>query len=578
MKKIINAPGYVVEDYITGLVVANPHLARVAGLPIIVRSSATKKQDDRVALIAGGGSGHEPAHAGYVGTGMLDAAVLGPVFTSPSVDNVYAAIVATATRAGAVLIVKNYTGDRLNFGLAAEMARTEGIPVEMIIVADDAALGDSSRAGRRGLTATVLVHKIAGAAAERGWSPAQIVAAVERLLAGTATMGIALGPCYLPGTTAPNFALGDTEVEWGLGIHGEAGSELAQLAPSAEIAERLVDTIVADRGLSAGTDVVALVNSLGGTPDLDLRILQGDVLAALTARDLRVQMTWAGPFLTSLDMPGASLTVATVDAELLELLADDARVAAFPQTTPLLDSTRALTVAAPELFEADTDGGASSADVAEIHEFTDAIAGALIDAESELTDLDRQVGDGDLGTNLARGAAAVREASARLRTQPDAARYLTAVSDIVRREVGGTSGPLYSLLLMAMAERLTGIDGAPSAEDWSAALRAGSARVQVVGGAAPGDSTMVDALHPAAESLAAAGTASAHQRTVAAAEAARSGATSTATLKPSLGRSSYVGDRAIGIPDPGAVAVALQFEALERMLATSSTSTNGTRP
>ncbi|MDQ0855703.1 dihydroxyacetone kinase [Arthrobacter sp. V4I6] len=545
-------------------------------LPIIVRSPESKKQDDRVALISGGGSGHEPAHAGYVGTGMLDAAVLGPVFTSPSVDNVYAAIVATATKTGALLIVKNYTGDRLNFGLAAEMARVEGIPVEMIIVADDAALGDSSGAGRRGLTATVLVHKIAGAAAERGWPPAQIVAAVERLLAGTATMGVALGPCYLPGATAPNFALGDTEIEWGLGIHGEAGSELGEIARSADIAERLVDTIVADRGLSAGTDVVALINSLGGTPDLDLRILQGDVLAALAARDLRVHMTWAGPFLTSLEMPGASLTVATVDAELLELLADDARVVAFPQTTPLLGPSGAVTVAAPELFEADTDGGASSPDVAEIHEFTEAIADALINAESELTDLDRQVGDGDLGTNLARGAKAVCAASARLYTQPDAARYLTAVSDIVRREVGGTSGPLYSLLLLAMAERLAGIDGAPSPADWSAALGDGSARVQVVGGAAPGDSTMIDALHPAAQSLAAAGGASAKQRTVDAADAARSGATSTATLKPSLGRSSYVGDRAIGIPDPGAVAVALQFEALARALALSGTSTNGT--
>ncbi|WP_426226357.1 dihydroxyacetone kinase family protein [Pseudarthrobacter sp. DSP2-3-2b1] len=576
MKKIINAPAAVIEDYIRGLVAANPHLGRVAGLPIIVRSPESKKQEDRVALISGGGSGHEPAHAGYVGTGMLDAAVLGPVFTSPSVDNVYAAIVATATNAGALLIVKNYTGDRLNFGLAAEMARTEGIPVEMIIVADDAALGDSSRAGRRGLTATVLVHKIAGAAAERGWSPARIVATIERLLARTATMGVALGPCYLPGATAPNFALGDTEIEWGLGIHGEAGSELGQLATSAEIAERLVGTIVADRGLSVGTDVVALINSLGGTPDLDLRILQGDVLAALAARDLKVQMTWAGPFLTSLEMPGVSLTVASVDAELLELLADDARVAAFPQTTPLLNPTGAITVPAPELFETDTDGGASSLDVADIHEFTEAIAGALIDAESELTDLDRQVGDGDLGTNLARGARAVRAASSRLRTQPDAARYLTAVSDIVRREVGGTSGPLYSLLLLAMAEGLSGIDGAPSAEHWSAALAAGSARVQVVGGAAPGDSTMVDALHPAAESFATAGAASARQRTIDAAHAARSGATSTAKLRPSLGRSSYVGDRAIGIPDPGAIAVALQFEALAQALAMSSTPTNGT--
>lgn len=566
MKKIINAPAAVIEDYITGLVAATPHLARVQGLPIVVRSAASKKQDDRVALVSGGGSGHEPAHAGYVGRGMLDAAVLGPVFTSPSVDAVYAAIVASATTAGVLLIVKNYTGDRLNFGLAAEMARADGIPVEMIVVADDAALGDSSRAGRRGLTATVLVHKIAGAAAERGWSIPQIVAVVERFLAGAATMGVALGPCYLPGATTPNFTLGDTEIEWGLGIHGEAGSELGTLVPSADIAERLVETIVADRAFTLGTEVVALVNSLGGTPDLDLRILHGDVLAALSARGLRVRMTWAGPFLTSLEMPGASLTVGAVDAELLELLADDAFVAAFPRTTASLDADRELAVPAPDLFVADTDGGASSPAVAAIHRVTLQVLDALIAAEGDLTDLDRQVGDGDLGTNLARGAAAVVAASARLRTQPDAARYLTAVSDIVRREVGGTSGPLYSLLLLAMAESLSGIDGAPSPAEWSAALVAGSARVRLVGGAAPGDSTMVDALHPAAESLAAA-TAFGPERSADAALAARAGAESTAVLTPSLGRSSYVGERAVGIPDPGAIAVALQFEAIARVLA-----------
>src|SRR5690606_36492124 len=166
MKKIINAPGDVIEDYISGLVGASPHLARVDGWPVVVRTPALAKDDARVALVSGGGSGHEPAHAGFVGEGMLDAAVLGPVFTSPSVDAVYAAIRAVATTAGVLLIVKNYTGDRLNCGLAAELARADGIRVEMIVVADDAALGDSSRAGRRGLTATVLVHKIAGAAAE----------------------------------------------------------------------------------------------------------------------------------------------------------------------------------------------------------------------------------------------------------------------------------------------------------------------------------------------------------------------------------------------------------------------------
>lgn len=569
MKKIINDPGAVIEDYISGLIGGTAHLARVEGLPVIVRSPDSRKADGLVTLVSGGGSGHEPAHAGYVGLGMLDAAVLGPVFTSPSVDSVYAGIAAVATSAGVLLIVKNYTGDRLNFGLAAEMARAEGIRVEMVVVADDAALGDSSRAGRRGLAATVLVHKIAGAAAERGWEIERIVATVERFLARAATMGVALGPCFLPGSVVANFALGDDEIEWGLGIHGEAGSELGRLVPSREIAGRLIDVLVADRAFVAGDQVVALVGSLGGTPDLDLRVLQGDVLSDLRTRGLRVRMSWAGPFLTSLEMPGASLTVAGVDEELLALLADEARVAAFPRSTPVLDSDRALTVPAPHVFVADIHGGAASGIVAVIHSRAEAIAGALIGAESELTELDRRVGDGDLGTNLARGAAALRAASARLLAQPDAAGYLAAVSEIVRREVGGTSGPLYSLLLLAMAEHLRGLAGAPDAADWSSALAAGEARVREVGGAAPGDSTMIDALDPATRALTSAPEAPAAERASAAAAAARAGAESTAALKPSLGRSSYVGDRAVGVPDPGAIAIALQFEAFAAAVAAS---------
>ena len=566
MKKLINAPADVIEDYISGLVAATPHLARVDGLPIIVRAPQSAKSDDRVALVSGGGSGHEPAHAGYVGEGMLDAAVLGPVFTSPSVDNIYAAIVASATRAGVLLIVKNYTGDRLNFGLAAEMARAEGIRVEMVVVADDAALGDSSRAGRRGLTAAVLVHKIAGAAAERGWPIERIAATAERFLARTATMGVALGPCFVPGATAPNFSLGDDEIEWGLGIHGEAGSELGTLVRSGEIAARLAETVVIDRGLVDGDEVVVLVNSLGGTPDLDLRILQGDVLTALAARGLRVRMTWAGPFLTSLEMPGASVTVAGVDEELLSLLGDGALVAAFPRSTPLLDPDREQVIAAPPGFEVERSDGVRSDDVAVLHGRLAVVAAALMANEPLLTDLDRRVGDGDLGTNLARGASAVLAASDLLLAQPDAARYVTAVSDIVRREVGGTSGPLYSLLLLTVAEQLQGIPGAPGVTEWAAAVTAGVERVQLVGGAAPGDSTMVDALHPAARALVE-GDGDAVARAGEAARAARAGAESTASLTPSLGRSSYIGDRAVGIPDPGAVAIAIQLEALAEALA-----------
>ncbi|MDQ1129662.1 dihydroxyacetone kinase family protein [Microbacterium sp. SORGH_AS_0888] len=561
VEKILNAPGDVIEDYIAGLVRGTGHLARVEGWPVVVREPATRKSPDRVALVTGGGSGHEPAHAGYVGEGMLDAAVLGPVFTSPSVDAVHAAIRAVATDAGVLLIVKNYTGDRLNFGLAAEMARVEGIAIEIVVVADDAALGDRSRAGRRGLTATVLVHKLAGAAAEAGASLAEIAELCRRFLLGAATMGVALGACVVPGAAEPSFALAPGEVEWGLGIHGEAGSERGALVTSREIADRLVDAVVRDRGLGEGDRVVALVNSLGATPDLELRILHGDVLAALERRRLDVRLTWAAPFLTSLEMPGASLTLARLDDETAALLASPARTLAFPAWSAELRAARTSVVPAPHRFEVGAGEGPRSDDVARLHARAAALAAALEAAEPELTALDRTVGDGDLGINLARGAAALRAAGDLLGSLPDASAYLAGLSQIVRHEVGGTSGPLYSILLLAMSESLAGSGASPAARRWADAFAAGVERIRTIGGAAPGDSTMVDALQPAVDALAAD-----PADLAAAAAAADAGARATAALRPSLGRSSYVGERAVGVPDPGATAVALQLEVLRREL------------
>lgn len=568
MKKIINASETVVEDYITGLVEAQPHLMRVAGWPVVVRTAASRKRD-LVALVSGGGSGHEPAHAGYVGFGMLDAAVLGPVFTSPSVDAVYAAIMASATPAGVLLIVKNYTGDRLNFGMAAEMARAAGVRVATVTVADDAALGDSSRAGRRGLTATVLVHKIAGAAAERGASLDEIVALCESLLAGTATVGLGLGPCTVPGASGPNFDLGDTEVEWGLGIHGEAGSERAELEPSREIARRMVATLTADRGWAPGAEVVVLVNSLGGTPDLELRILQHDVLEAVSQAGLVTRCTIAGPLLTSLEMAGASVTIAELTTEQLELLLEPSRTAAFPaalgsydpkRETVVPDPVAAADSSGPEQDEAAGAAGQRPDDeVAHLHRIVMSVAGTVQGAEAHLTELDRSVGDGDLGINLARGAAALIAAEAALLAARNEAHYLALVSAILRREVGGTSGPLYGLLLLTMSERLAAAQRGserPSSADWTEAIAEGTAHIRRVGGAAPGDSTMIDALQPAVDVLLAG------DDLAAAARAARAGAGATAELRPSLGRSSYLGERAVGVPDPGAIAIALQFETL----------------
>src|SRR4051794_5151269 len=244
MKKLINRPDQVVDEMLDGLLALHPNLSRLAGYNVVLRSDFDERRDQQVAIISGGGSGHEPAHAGFVGPGMLSAAVVGEIFTSPSVDSVFAAIRAVAGNAGVLLIVKNYTGDRLNFGLAAEMARSEGILVETVVVADDVALANTQKnAGRRGIAGTVLVHKVAGAAAAEGKDLPQVAALAQAAADSVGTMGVSLSAGVSPATGQASFTLGE-EVELGLGIHGEPGVKRIPLAPSDELVLRLLNGIM----------------------------------------------------------------------------------------------------------------------------------------------------------------------------------------------------------------------------------------------------------------------------------------------------------------------------------------------
>ncbi len=269
MKKLINRPEHVVEEMIEGLVAINPGLRRLPGQTVVVRADAEAVRARRVALISGGGSGHEPAHAGYVGRGRLSAAVAGDVFTSPSPDAVLAAIRSVTGPPGALLIVKNYTGDRLNFGLAAEMARAEGLQVETVTVADDVALtATTDNAGRRGLAGTLFVHKVAGAAAEAGLSPAEVASEARATAGAVGTMGVALSPRAVPAAGRPGFVLGEDEIELGLGIHGEPGVRRGPLEPADALVDRLLGGIVADSSLQASDRVALLINNLGATPTI----------------------------------------------------------------------------------------------------------------------------------------------------------------------------------------------------------------------------------------------------------------------------------------------------------------------
>jgi dihydroxyacetone kinase-like protein len=319
MKKLINDPRNVVDEAAAGFAAAHGDLVKVVFDPVyIVRADAPVS--GKVALISGGGSGHEPLHGGFVGFGMLDAAVPGPVFTSPTPDPILAAALAADGGAGVLQIVKNYTGDVLNFETAADLAEAEGVTVRTVIINDDVAVKDSLyTAGRRGVAGTVLVEKIAGAAAQRGDSLDAVADIATRVNAQTRSMGVALTPCVVPHAGEPSFTLADDEIEIGIGIHGEPGRERIRLEPADQIVDRLLGPILEDLPFSGGDDVLLFVNGMGGTPQVELYIVFRRAAEILAERGITVKRSLVGNFVTSLEMQGASITVLKLDNELEEL-------------------------------------------------------------------------------------------------------------------------------------------------------------------------------------------------------------------------------------------------------------------
>ena len=563
MKKLINNPRHVLREMLEGFVDLHSGLALLEEEAVVVRADLPVPASRPVALLSGGGSGHEPAHAGYVGPGLLTGAIAGDVFTSPSVDAVLAGIRAAAGPSGAVLVVKNYTGDRLNFGLAAELAREEGIPVEIVVVADDVALRETvGPERRRGIAGTVLIHKLAGAAIAAGKPLAEVAALARAAAADLGTMGVALGACTVPTAGKPGFTLGESEIELGLGIHGEAGVRRGPLQPADALVAEMLEAIVSDRGLGQGDRVALLVNGLGATPPMELSIVARAALADLTGRGIAVERAWAGNFLTALDMPGCSLSLLKLDDERLALLDAPAQAPAWqgggrigpkrriraPEPVPAVQSDAAPSPLAPALKEAGL-----------------AVADALVKAEPHLTDLDSRAGDGDLGASMVRAAEAIQ-------ALPDAAwadpsRALAAIGDALRRAIGGSSGPFYATALLRASRRLAG-EAAPAPAAWAEAFTIAVQSIAELGGAKPGDRTMLDALHPAAEAFSAAiaGGQSPAEAWGICVAAAAAGTDATARMLPRLGRASYLGERAIGVPDAGAAAALVWLQALKAVV------------
>ena len=326
MKKIINDSDLVVTEMLQGLAKANPDVEYIPDVEVIHRKN---KKAGKVGLVSGGGSGHEPAHAGYVGEGMLDAAVAGNVFASPSPDRVLEGINAANAGAGVLLIIKNYSGDIMNFEMAADLASDEGVEVEQVVVKDDVAVPDSTYStGRRGIAGTVFVHKCAGAKAEQGASLAEVKAVAEKVVANVRSMGMAMSSCTLPGVGHPSFTLAEDEIEIGMGIHGEPGINRQKIVSAKELAEILVGKVLADYDYE-GSEVALMVNGLGGTPLMELYILNKEVQEILAAKNIKVYRTFVGNYMTSLEMAGASVTLLKLDDELKELIDAPSKAPAF---------------------------------------------------------------------------------------------------------------------------------------------------------------------------------------------------------------------------------------------------------
>jgi triose/dihydroxyacetone kinase / FAD-AMP lyase (cyclizing) len=540
-KHFVNSVERVVDDAIDGLLrtSGSDGLARLdapTGIRVVLRDPVPQ---DRVALISGGGSGHEPAHAGFVGEGMLTAAVCGDIFASPPVDAVLAAIRAVTGTRGCLLIVKNYTGDRLNFGLAAERARAEGFAVEMVLVADDIALPEAVQA--RGLAGTLFVHKIAGAAAAAGKDLGEVAALARRVARGARTISLSLTSCAIPGQDSTDrIAAG--EAEFGLGIHGEPGAETLPMANAHELMNPLQDRLM--DALGEADDLALIVNTLGSVPPIEAQIVAQAVLSGPLG-DRTSLVIGPAPFMTSLDMRGVSLSALPLDEELRAYL----EAPAAP-----LSWARPCAVTSPKLVAlasgSERDAFAPSEDPA-IRAVIRSACTAVLQMAPDLDALDAKVGDGDTGSTFAAGA---RDIEARLDSLPlaEPGQLFLALASLLTQRAGGSSGVLLSILFAA-AGRHAECGSSPAD-----ALRYGLERMKELGGAARNDRTMIDALEPALDALAAG------EGLAAAAAAARSGADATAGMSGAkAGRSAYVpASHLSGIPDPGAEGVARMFEAL----------------
>eukprot|EP00939_MAST-03C_sp_MAST-3C-sp1_P002157 g2157.t1 len=564
-KRFVNEKKSIVQEAIDGLVSTHSNvLSRLDGYPntkVVVRTDWDKS---KVAIVTGGGSGHEPAHAGFVGKGMLTAAVCGEIFASPTVDAVLSAILAVTGKAGCLVIVKNYTGDRLNFGLACEKAKTEyGLDVRMVICADDVALGATPKA--RGIAGTLFLHKLAGAAAESGATLNEVWTLASRVATHVKSMGASFSTCTQP-FAGTSRSLGDDAMELGLGIHGEPGMKTSSVLSSRDTIDAVTQEVWSHLDLAAAMTkknlrLIVLVNNLGGVPALEMSIVAKDVLESVEklakSKNIAADVHLVGParLMTALNMNGVSVSILpiTSDEDFNLLVAPAAPHTSWPYVSRAPTTLVTKFVKDPLGNAATKVGDGKMSDEARdaaMEAKIETVCRGLISIESTLNALDAVVGDGDTGTQMSVGARSVLEALSK-KTIPskDCAATCVALSKVLFRNMGGSSGVLLSILFQKMGGALSSEDS-----DFGLAFRSGLEAMMEYGGASEGDRTMLDALLPASRA----------KTLQDAATAAMKGAEATKTMcKANAGRSMYVGSSNLeGNMDPGAYAAAFALKNL----------------
>ncbi|HGG0418035.1 dihydroxyacetone kinase subunit DhaK [Clostridium botulinum] len=585
MKKIINKPETVVMEMCNGIAMAHPELEFVRKYKIMKKKSINK---NKVSLISGGGSGHEPAHAGFIGKGMLDAAVCGDVFASPSQIQVYKAIKATASEKGTLLIIKNYSGDIMNFKNAAHLASEDGIKVDYVKVDDDIAVEDSLyTVGRRGVAGTVLVHKIAGAAAELGLSLEEVKSIAEKAIANVRSLGFALSSCTVPAKRTPTFQLAEDEMEFGVGIHGEPGIVREKIATADELAKKIVDSILKDMKIdgSNNEEVALLINGFGATPLQELYLFNNSVTAELAKRNIKINRIFVGNYMTSIDMEGASVSIMKLDKELKELLSKESDTPAFKVSGPvepveyiaLENNNDVIKEVTFDLETCDCHSEIKDEKITldNMIYIIDKMSEVIIANEVHFCELDSHAGDGDFGMSVAKGFKQLKREWKSILKEDNMTigKFLNECSLIIMEHCGGASGPIWGSAFRSAGKQV-GDKKELSVSDFAEMMQAAVKGIQATGersfgrGAVVGDKTLIDALVPCADlwSESCNNNTSIHEAFQKGAAVAVKGAKMTEEIVARMGRAGTVGERSIGYPDAGAYGLGVIFTEISNSL------------